>query len=263
MEYNEIERLKNELKELQFKEKWDSLQKEFQKIKEKYLDRYYASHNFRYSRLKQYKNNILSLLHINKVYIGELYGDTIIETFEQFKSFYDKERLFVICEGKSKRISKTSAIQITISKTRDVAHRITGFDKEIDENTYNNIDSIVTEAIELIFNTPIKNVPHFDYIESDPVKILKQYGETFIDVSPEQVNSLEGHPFLYLDNKLLVNDLTKQIIEDRIKEERKADAEDVDYFFYGERIRRIGNHAKILNNLIEVLNKIKKIDNIN
>lgn len=253
----EIEKLQNELKELQLKEKWDSLQKEFQKVKEKYLDRYYASHNFHYSRLKQYKCNVLSLLHINEVYIGELYGyGTKIETFEQFKSFYDKERLFVICEGESKTISKT---QITISKSRDVAHRITGFNREIDKNTYNNIDTIVTESIDLIFNTPIKNVPHFDYVDSDPVKILKQYGETFIDVTDAQANSLEGHPFLYINNKLLVNDLTKQIIVDKIKKEREADAEDVDTFFYGERIRRIGNHARIVNNLLEVLDKINEV----
>lgn len=257
---NEIERLKSELKELQLKEKWDKLQNDLQKVKEKYLGKYFASHNFRYSRLKHYKCNTLSLLHINEVYIGELYGyKTTIENFEQFKSFYDKERLFVICEGDSKTISKTDTIQITVSKSRDVAHRITGFDREIDENTYNNIDSIINESIELIFNTPIKNVPQFNYIESDPVKILKQYGETFIDVSPEQVNSLEGHPFLYPGNKLLVNDLTKKIIVDKIKKEREADALDVDRYFGVERIRRIGNHGRILNNLVDVLDKINEV----
>lgn len=227
--------------------------------KEKYLNKYYASHNFRYSRLKQYKCNTLSLLHIDKVYIGELYGNTIIETFEQFKSFYDKERLFVICEGETKRITKTDFIRITISVTRDVAHRIVGFDREIDEKTYNNITTIISESVDLIFNTPIKNVPKFDYIESDPVTILKQYGEKFIDVSTEQVNSLKGHPFLYPGNKLLVNDLTKKIIVDKIKKEREADALDVDRYFGVERIRRIGNHARILNNLVEVLDKINEV----
>ena len=53
--------------------------------------------------------------------------------------------------------------------------------------------------------------------------------------------------------------LTKQIIVDQIKQEREADALDVDTFWGCERIRRIGNHGRILNNLIEVLNKINEI----
>lgn len=256
---SEIKNLEQQLIDLKLKEKWEQLQNELSKIKEKYLNKYYGSHDFHYSRLKQYKNNTLSLLHINKIYIGEKYGDTIIETFEQFKSFYDKDRLYIICEGESKIISKYSdTTQVTTSKHKDVAHRITGFNREIDENTYNNINTIVTESIELIFNTPIKNIPKFDYIKSDQVKLLQQYGEKLIDVTPEQANALEKHPFLYPDNKLLVNELSKQIIVDQIEQEKKADALDVDTFWHGERIRRIGNHNRILNNLIGVLNKINE-----
>jgi hypothetical protein len=56
----------------------------------------------------------------------------------------------------------------------------------------------------------------------------------------------------------LVNDLTIRIIEEKIKEEMEKDAEDVDTYFGGERIRRIGNHARIVNNLLEVMDKINK-----
>lgn len=256
---SEIKNLEQQLLDLKIKEKWEQLQNDLSKTKEKYLNKYYSSHNFRYSRLKQYKNNTLSLLHINKIYIGEIYGDTIIETFEQFKSFYDKDCLYIICEGEYKVISKHSnTTQVTISKSKDVAHRITGFNREIDENTYNNINTIVTESIELIFNTPIKNIPKFDYTESDQVKLLQQYGEKLIDITSEQANALAEHPFLYPSNKLLVNELSRQIIIDKIEQEKKADALDVDTFWHGERIRRIGNHNRILNNLIEVLNKINK-----
>lgn len=253
---SEIKNLEQQLIDLKVKEKWEQLQNDLSKAEKKYLNKYYGSHNFHYSRLKQYKRNTLSLLHINKVYIGEIYDNTIIETFEQFKSFYDKNRLYIICEGESKTISKNrDEINITMSKTKDVPHRITGFDREIDENIYNNINTIITESIDLIFNTPIKNIPQFDCIESDHIKLLKQYGEKFIDVTNEQIYSLEGHPFLY-NGKLLVNELSKQIIIDRIKEETRLDTLDIDTFFMGERIRRIGNHGKILNNLYEVLNKM-------
>ena len=255
----DIKRLEQELIDLKNRKKWDNLQIELQEIKEKYLNRYYSSHNFRYSRLKQYKCNTLSLLHINKVYIGKLYDDIIIESFEDFKSFNDKDSLYIICEGETKTVSKYSdTIQITISKSKDVAHRITGFNREIDKETYDNINTIFTESIELIFNTPIKNVPKFDYTDSDPVKTLQRYGQKFIDVSPAQANSLERHPFLYPNNKLLVNDLTIQIINEKIKEEMEKDAEDVDRYFGCERIRRIGNHARIVNNLLEVMDKINK-----
>lgn len=256
---SEIKNLEQQLIDLKVKEKWEQLQNDLSKTKEKYLNKYYSSHDFRYSRLKQYKANTLSLLHINKVYIGEIYGDVIIETFEQFKSFYDKNRLYIMCEGESKTISKyPDTIQITIDKSKDVAHRITGFKREIDESVYNNINTIVTESIDLIFNTPIKNIPEFNYAESNQVKLLQGYGEKFIEVTREQANSLENHPFLYPGNKLLVNELSKQIIIDKIEEEKKADALDVDTFWGCERIRRIGNHGRILNNLIEVLNKINE-----
>lgn len=256
---SEIKKLEQEIKDLKVKEKWEQLQKDLDNTKEKYLNKYYASHNFRYSRLKQYSCNTLSLLHIVKLYIGELYGNVIIENFEQFKNFYDKDSLYVICEGERKTISKSNTTQITISKIRDVAHRIVGFNREIDEKTYNNINTIISESIDLIFNTPIKNIHQFNYIESDQVKLLQQYGERLIDVSPEQVNSLKSHPFLYPGNKLLVNELSKQIIVDKIKKEREADALDVDRYFGVERIRRIGNHARILNNLVEVLDKINEV----
>lgn len=256
---SEIKNLEQQLIDLKVKEKWEQLQNDLSRTKEKYLNKYYSSHDFRYSRLKQYKANTLSLLHINKVYIGEIYGNTIIETFEQFKSFYNKTRLYIICEGESKTISKyPDTTHITIGKSRDVAYRITGFKKEIDESTYNNINTIINESIDLIFNTPIKNIPKFDYVENNQVKLLQQYGEKFIDLTPEQAHSLEGHPFLYPDDKLLVNELSKQIIIDKIEEEKKADALDVDTVWYGERIKRIGNHGRILNNLIEVLNKINE-----
>ena len=257
---SEIKNLEQQLIDLKLKEKWEQLQNDLVKTKEKYLNKYYSSHDFRYSRLKQYKVNTLSILYINKIYIGELYGDVIIETFEQFKSFYDKDCLYIICEGESKMISKYSdTIQITVNKSKDVAHKITGLKKEIDESVYNNINTIITESIDLIFNTPIKNIPEFNYVESSQVKLLQEYGEKFIEVTHEQANSLENHPFLYSGNKLLVNGLSKQIIVDKIVEEKKADALDVDTFWGCERIRRIGNHGRILNNLIEVLNEINKI----
>ena len=255
---SEIKNLEQQLIDLKVKEKWEQLQIDLSKTKEKYLNKYYGSHNFRYARLKQYRVNTLSLLHINKIYIGKLYDNIIIETFEQFKSYYDKDNLCIICEGETKNISKSDTTQITINKSKDVAHRIIGFDREIDENIYNNINTIITESIDLIFNTPIKNIPEFDYVESSQVKLLQQYGEKFIDVTPEQANSLGEHPFLYSTNKLLVNELSKQIIVDKIEKEKKADALDVDTFWGCERIRRIGNHSIILNNLIEVLNKINE-----
>lgn len=256
---SEIKNLEQQLIDLKVKEKWEQLQNDLSKTKEKYLNKYYGSHNFRHARLKQYRVNTLSLLHINKIYIGKLYDNIIIETFEQFKSYYDKDNLYIICEGETKTISKYSdTTQITIDKSKDVAHRIIGFDREIDENIYNNINTIITESIDLIFNTPIKNVPEFDYAESSQVKLLQQYGEKFIDVTPEQANSLGEHPFLYSANKLLVNELSKQIIVDKIEQEKKADALDVDTFWGCERIRRIGNHGRILNNLIEVLNNINE-----
>jgi hypothetical protein len=48
------------------------------------------------------------------------------------------------------------------------------------------------------------------------------------------------------------------IIVDKIEQEKEAYTLDVDTFWGCERIRRICNHCGILNNLIEVLNKINE-----
>jgi hypothetical protein len=95
-------------------------------------------------------------------------------------------------------------------------------------------------------------------MNSEIKNLEQQYGEKFIDVTPEQANSLGEHPFLYPHNKLLVNELSKQIIVDKIEQEKEAYTLDVDTFWGCERIRRICNHCGILNNLIEVLNKINE-----
>jgi hypothetical protein len=52
--------------------------------------------------------------------------------------------------------------------------------------------------------------------------------------------------------------ISKQIITDRIEQERKADALDVDTYFMNELIRRRDNHTEIICNLIKVFNKIYK-----
>ena len=255
----EIEILEAQVKELRLKESYDKLIKDFESTKERYLGKCFASKGLKPSCIGKYKNlNNLSLVKINSIYIGERWdysNEHKVNSFDDYKREMQRNaNILVLAEAESIYISKIDdKCSFNIGTKCDVPHRVIGFDQEIPEKTYNNLRKVIHESLECILYSPIKNMKCIDYVDPTSVNILKEKGFDFIEINTDEEYALQNHPFKYF-NHLINNDLSKEIIMDMIKEEQKLDSLDQDKMFYGERIRRIGNHKKridLLNNIIE------------
>lgn len=255
----EIEILEAQIKELRLKESYDRLIKDFEKAKERYLGKCFASKGLKPSCIGKYKNlNNLSLIKINSIYIGERWdynNEHKVNSFDDYKREMQRNAdILVLAEAESIYISKIDdKCSFNIDTICDVPHQVIGFDREISEKTYNNLRKVIYESLDCILYSPIKNMNYVDYVEPASVNILKEKGFNFIEINTDEEYALQNHPFKYF-NRLVNNDLSKEIIMDMIKEEQKLDNQDQDMMFYGERIRRIGNHKKridLLNNIIE------------
>ena len=255
----EIEILEAQIKELKLKESYDKLIKDYENAKEHYLGKCFASKGLKPSCLGKYKNlNNLSLVKVNSIYIGERWDyshEHKVNSFDDYKREMQRNTdIFVLAETEDIYISKIDdKCSFNISTGCDVPHIVIGFNQEISEKIYNNLRKTIFESLDCILYSPIKNMNYVDYVEPTSVNILKEKGFNFIEINPDEEYALQNHPFKYF-NRLVNNNLSKEIIMDMIKEEQKFDNQDQDVVFYGERIRRIGNHKKridLLNNIIE------------
>lgn len=255
----EIEQLEVQIKELKLKESYDKLIKDFENAKERYLGKCFASKGLKPSCIGRYTNlNNLSLVKIKSIYIGERYDynrEHKINSFDDYKREIQRNaNIYVLAESEHIYISKVDEqCSFNIGTQFNVPHKLIGFNKEIPEKTYNNLRKVIHESLDCVLYSPIKNMKYTDYVEPTSVNILKEKGFNFIEINTDEEYALQNHPFKYL-NRLVNNDLSKEIIMDRIKEEQILDNQDQDRMFYGERIRRIGNHKRridLLNNIIE------------
>ena len=258
----EIEILEAQIKELKLKESYDKLIKDFENTKERYLGKCFASKGLKYSCLGKYKNlNNLSLIKINSIYIGERYDynqEHKVNSFDDYKREIQRNAdIFVLAETESIYINKIdNTCSFNINTNYNVPHKVIGFNQEISEKIYNNLRKTIFESLDCILYSPIKNVNYVDYVEPTSVNILKEKGFNFIEINPDEEYALQDHPFKYF-NRLVNNNLSKEIIYDMIKKEQKLDNLDQDRMFCGERIRRIGNHKKRIDLLINIIERME------
>lgn len=258
----EIEMLESQIKELKLKESYDKLIKDFENAKEHYLGKCFASKGLKPSCIGKYKNlNNLSLIKINSIYIGEKLDynhEHKINSFDDYKREMQRNtNIFVLAEGERIYISKVDdECVFKIDMFYNFPHVIRGFGQEISKKVYNNLRKVIHESLDCILYSPIKNMNYIDYVEPTSVNILKEKGFNFIEINTDEEYALQNHPFKYY-NRLLNNDLSKEIIYDMIKEEQKLDNLDQDRMFCGERIRRIGNHKNRINLLDNILKRME------
>lgn len=259
---NEIEQLETQIKELKLKQGYSNLIESFNKTKETFFGKCFASKGLKYSTIGKYtKLNNLTLNRITNVYFGDKYNHFEITSFEDYKNK-------IQCCGELKIVVEAEEIYIScvddkyhfnITKSKDYPHLIKGFCYEIPQHVYDNLKNIISNSIDSILCEPIKEIKNVEYQTCGRVKHLEKYGCKFIQISPDEEYVLDEHPFKYCD-RLLVNDLSIQIVKDIMAEEMKWDANDQDRYFCGARIRRVGNHGKRVNMLSDIL---KKMQNVN
>lgn len=165
--------------------------------------------------------------------------------------------IYVLAEAEHIYISKIDdKCSFNVDVIFDVPHKAIGFNQEITEKVHNNLRKVIYESLDCIFYAPIKNMKYIDYVEPTSVDILKEKGFNFIEINSDEEYALQDHPFKYF-NRLVNNDLSKEIVMDMIKKEQELDNQDQDRMFYGERIRRIGNHRKRIDLLSSIIERMK------
>lgn len=258
-----IEELEAQIKDLKLKESYDKLIEDFENAKERYLGKCFASKGLKPSCIGRYTNlNNLSLVKIKSIYIGERYDynhEHKINSFDDYKREIQRNvNICILAESERIYISKVDEqCSFSIGVNFDIPHKSVGFNKEISENIYNNLRKVINESLDCILYSPIKNMDYIGYVEPTSVNILKEKGFNFIEINTDEEYALQNHPFKYV-NRLINNDISKEIIRDMINEEQKLDNQDQDRMFYGERIRRIGNHKKRIDLLNNVLKRMEK-----
>ena len=252
---NEIQELERRVQELKLLNEYEKLMSDFNNAKEN-IGKAFASKGLKFFTLGRYtKLNNLRLIKISEVYLGDEYNEERINSFEDYKRCLHRNEIRPICVGETIYISIVdNRHNFSITEMKGHPHRILGFCQEIKLETYNNLRNIISNSIDSILCEPIKDIKNTtEYAEPDRVSVLKERGYDFIEISTDEEYALCNHPFVYF-NRLLNTELSRDIIKDFIKEEQRLDALDKDYYFAGERIKRIGNHAKhinILNNLLD------------
>lgn len=258
----EIKILEAQIKELKLKESYNRLIKDFENAKERYLGKCFASKGLNYSCIGKYKNlNNLSLVKIKSIYIGERYDynrEHKVNSFDDYKKEMQRNAdIYVLAEAEHIYISKIDdKCSFNVDVIFDVPHKAIGFNQEITEKVHNNLRKVIYESLDCIFYAPIKNMKYIDYVEPTSVDILKEKGFNFIEINSDEEYALQDHPFKYF-NRLVNNDLSKEIVMDMIKKEQELDNQDQDRMFYGERIRRIGNHRKRIDLLSSIIERMK------
>lgn len=141
------------------------------------------------------------------------------------------------------------------------AHHARLYRHFITEEQYNKLKNIVNNSITDILTFKLSDANGcdlpIDTYRSSKSDVLSKYGHEMIDLTPEEVYQLSWHPFVYGD-QIINNEISLQMILDEFKKETNVDSHDVDFFVYGERVKRTGYHGKVANVYLSVINKMGK-----
>lgn len=254
--------LQNQLKELKLKKDYDSLIEKYNKLKEKFEGKCFASKGLRIHSLGDYtKLHNLGMTKCTKVCIvNSFYPPTecTINSFEDYKSNAYKENLQITISGESIDIRVHNGdVSLDIrEKNHYQAHNFPMFKYEIDETVYNNIKHIVTQSVNNILSYPVKGASTY-LPESTKTAELKKIGYKFVTIDSDEAYILSDHPFVY-GNELLVSEASVQILQNLIKEEERLDSLDINTEFAGYPIKRLGVHRRHLDSLYSIIDRVQK-----
>ena len=221
--------------------------------------KYYSTHILNGTAIKSSKGSInLRAIKVLDVFVG-YYGGRRINSAQDILRL-EEPRVFCEAEVITVRISKEGREEFCIDK-EILGCPIGGVIREVNEDDYNKLKNfLISQFHSILEKESISNLdpkPIMNYVEGfDKVKKLQDFGYSFVDLTSEEYLTISGwHPYVY-GNKLVVSLESKKILEDVIKDYRKLDASDVDYYFAGERIRRNGYYGRQLDILIRINNKL-------
>ena len=254
-----IRELEERLKEEKLKQKWSEIQTKLKEAKTKYSGKAFGNKSLRFSCLKKY---IKSNFYINIVYIKDIILDENIQTIEDLKrcTDYDTNDCIKLTVDSFDAYRGGDGCWSIYTNT-DIKWRVRdmmSLPYEISIETYEKVKTLITNSIDLIFVTPIKEIEFQSSLaKRNNIELLKENGCKIIELTDSEAYEIKDHPFLY-GNELLVNDLSKKIIEDWKKEEERLDNLDVGFYCCGEYVRPSGIHKRALENINSILKKFKE-----
>ena len=258
-----IERLERELREAKLRAQYNKLLKDLETTKVAYEGKSFGNRRMSYHCICKYKlETEIHVVHIDTVYIstGSYSGDFERDSVKSFEEFcVNKDRAEVRCYGESIIIRKEAHDRVYVSRGKlDCKWKDVFYDSsyEITDKVYNQIRTIIDTSLDNIFVADIKEFPDRIYGKEDAVQILKDNGQKLIELDGSEVYVLENHPFLY-GKYLLVNEVSRNIINVLKKKYEEEARRDVGMYIYGEYVRPSGIAQKKVDTLTWILERMK------
>lgn len=254
-----IKELEERLKEEKLKQKWNEIQTKLKETKAKYSGKAFGNKALRLDTISKYTPNSF---HITVAYIKEVVLENI-QSIDDLRRNPDYNYDYGIkLVGESFSVCGSNDINSNISCSNNIRWRIKDmmdYCYEIPIEIYNNIKVLINNSIDNVFLTPFKELKSHWSSSTGGLyctKFLKENGCKFINLTNDEIYVVRNHPFLY-GNELLINDLSKKIIEDWRKEEIENDKRDVGFYCCGEYVKPTGISKRRIEKLNLILGKFK------
>lgn len=255
-----IKELEERLKEEKLKQKWNEIQTKLREAITKYSGKAFGNKALRLSTLSKYKSKSF---YITVVYIKEVVLNENIQTINDLRLYPDNYNCEITLRGESFSVFYNNENNTNINSSQNSSWRIKDmmdYCYEIPIETYNNIKALINNSIDNVFLTPFKELEsHWSSFTGGLycTKFLKENGCKFINLTDDEIYAINNHPFLY-GNELLINDMSKKIIEDWKKEEIENDKRDVGFYCCGEYVKPTGISKRRIAKLDLILKKFKE-----
>ena len=256
---NQIQELEKQLEQLRKQKRFENCVENLNRWKNGFIGKYYCTHTLSRDTLSSKNRNSRFICQAAKVKDVILSYNGVDEVTDANKLSYDDPSVCVLYEQIEIRIEQDGQSTINISNTYAKAHQARLYRHFITEEQYNKLKNIVNNSITDILTCKLSDANScdlpIDVYRSSKSDVLSKYGHKMIDLTPEEVYHLSWHPFVYGD-KIISNEMSLQMILDEFKKETNLDSHDIDFFIYGERVKRTGYHSKVANVYLSVINKM-------
>ena len=259
---NSIEVLRQNLKELELKSEWETLYEQYLSKKKQYEGKCLSSHALAkplYSYSSGRDGTYFSANCIDKIYIGlsTCGGEgPAIETFEDFKATGGQSSIIAKGECIVIRLLPDNEYEIQSRSFKNILHPSTSFGEyELPLQLYESLKGLLRGTCDNFFHVATKKLQFDIYPCKEQLELLKAHGAKMIDLEDDEVYVLHDKPFRY-GRKLVVNEISRAIIKDLLKDARDCDLRDNGFSVGGVYYPPTGFYRRMVTTLSNILAKM-------
>jgi hypothetical protein len=260
---NCIEELRQNLKELELKSEWETLHEKYLSKKKLFEGKCLSSHALA-KPLYSYsgrEGTYFSANRIDKVYIGlSSYGyrgeGPVIETFEDFKAIGGQSAIIAKGECISIRLLPDNEYEIQSRSFREIFGPSTSFGEyALSLQLYESLKGLLRGSCDNFFHVATKKLQFDVHPCKEQLELLEAHGAKMIDLEDDEVYLLHDKPFRY-GRKLVVNEISRAIIKDLLRDARDSDLKDNGFSVKGVYYPPTGFYKRMVTTLSNVLAKM-------